>query len=84
MLVRVLGPLTMDRSDELALRDRMILAALVVRTGGRVANDELAEALWDIALQQEEKKTLARIDAGEKIADIVGSTALIEKALIPR
>jgi 4-hydroxy-4-methyl-2-oxoglutarate aldolase len=37
-----------------------------------------------IALQQEEKKTLARIDAGEKIADIVGSTGLIEKALAPR
>jgi hypothetical protein len=35
-------------------------------------------------LQQEEKKTLARIDAGEKIADIVGSTALIERALAPR
>ena len=37
-----------------------------------------------IALHQEEKKTLARIDAGEKIADIVGFTALIETALIPR
>ena len=37
-----------------------------------------------IALQAEEKTTLARIDAGEKIADIVGSTALIEKALAGR
>ena len=37
-----------------------------------------------IALQQEEKTTLARIDAGEKIADIVGSTVLIERALAPR
>ena len=37
-----------------------------------------------IALQAEEKTTLARIDAGEKIADIVGSTALIEKAITAR
>ena len=68
---------------------------VAVRPGDAVFADENGVLILDpadiewaatraIALQQEEKKTLARIDAGEKIADIVGSTALIEKALIPR
>ena len=37
-----------------------------------------------IGMQQEEKRTLARIDAGESYADIIGSTAVIEKHLPPR
>ena len=68
---------------------------VAVRPGDAVFADENGVLILDpadiewaatraIALQQEEKKTLARIDAGEKIADIVGSTALIETALIPR
>jgi regulator of RNase E activity RraA len=68
---------------------------VAVRPGDAVFADENGVLILDpadiewaatraIALQQEEKETLARIDAGEKIADIVGSTALIEKALIPR
>ena len=68
---------------------------VAVRPGDAVFADENGVLILDpadiewaatraIALQQEEKKTLARIDAGEKIADIVGSTALIETALVPR
>jgi 4-hydroxy-4-methyl-2-oxoglutarate aldolase len=68
---------------------------VAVRPGDGVFADENGVLILDpadiewaaqraIALQQEEKKTLARIDAGEKIADIVGSTALIETALSPR
>ena len=66
-----------------------------VRPGDAVFADENGVLILDpadiewaanraIALQQDEKTTLARIDAGEKIADIVGSTALIEKALAQR
>ena len=66
---------------------------VAVRPGDAVFADENGVLILDpadiewaatraIALQQEEKKTLARIDAGEKIADIVGSTALIETALV--
>ena len=68
---------------------------VAVRPGDAVFADENGVLILDpadiewaatraIALQQEEKKTLARIDAGEKIADIVGSTALIETALASR
>jgi hypothetical protein len=32
-------------------------------------------------MQNEEKKTLARLDAGEKYPDIIGSTALIKERL---
>jgi len=68
---------------------------VAVRPGDAVFADENgvlvldpADIAWAaqraIGLQQEEKKTLARIDAGEKIADIVGSGALIQKALAER
>lgn len=68
---------------------------VAVRPGDAVFADENGVLILDpadieraakraIALQAEEKTTLARIDAGEKIADIVGSTALIEKALAER
>ena len=68
---------------------------VAVRPGDAVFADENGVLILDpadiewaanraIALQQDEKTTLAQIDAGEKIADIVGSTALIEKALALR
>jgi 4-hydroxy-4-methyl-2-oxoglutarate aldolase len=68
---------------------------VAVRPGDAVFADENGVLILDpadikwaanraIALQQDEKTTLARIDAGEKIADIVGSTVLIEKALAQR
>jgi regulator of RNase E activity RraA len=64
---------------------------VAVRPGDAVFADENgvlvldpADIAWAakraIGLQLEEKTTLARIDAGERIADIVGSTALIQKA----
>ncbi|MNW14587.1 hypothetical protein D3C71_2128530 [compost metagenome] len=34
-----------------------------------------------LQMMQDEKKTLARIDAGEKYPDIMGSTQVIEKAI---
>jgi 4-hydroxy-4-methyl-2-oxoglutarate aldolase len=37
-----------------------------------------------IGMQSEEKKTLARIDAGEKYPDIIGSTAIIQNHLSSR
>ena len=65
---------------------------VAVRPGDAVFADENgvlildpADIAWSatraIGMQQEEKKTLARIDAGESYADILGSSALIEKAL---
>jgi hypothetical protein len=35
-------------------------------------------------MQQEEKRILARIDAGESYADIIGSSAVIEQHLSSR
>ena len=43
-----------------------------------------ASANRAIGLQNDEKKTLTRIDAGEKYPDIIGSTAIIEKQLAQR
>jgi 4-hydroxy-4-methyl-2-oxoglutarate aldolase len=40
-----------------------------------------AAATRAIGMQNAEKKTLARLDAGEKYPDIIGSTAIIEKHL---
>lgn len=40
-----------------------------------------AAATRAIGMQMEEKRTLARIDAGEKYADILGSSAIIQKSL---
>jgi len=68
---------------------------VTVRAGDAVFADENGVLILDpsdigwaarraIALQEEEKTTLARIDAGEKIADIVGSTAIIRKSLAER
>src|ERR1700722_1563169 len=40
-----------------------------------------AAAKRAIGMQNDEKKTLARLDAGEKYPDIIGSTAVIQKHL---
>jgi regulator of RNase E activity RraA len=40
-----------------------------------------AAATRAIGMQNDEKKTLARLDAGEKYPDIIGSTAIIQKQL---
>jgi 4-hydroxy-4-methyl-2-oxoglutarate aldolase len=40
-----------------------------------------AAATRAIGMQNDEKKTLARLDAGEKYPDIIGSTAIIQKHL---
>ncbi len=37
-----------------------------------------------IGMQNDEKRTLARLDAGEKYPDILGSTAIIEKNVLSR
>ena len=47
MGVNVLGPLSVDGDGErLAPRDRVVLAALVMRPGETVSADRLADALW--------------------------------------
>jgi len=43
-----------------------------------------AAATRAIGMQNDEKRTLARLDAGEKYPDIIGSTAIIEKNVLPR
>jgi DNA-binding SARP family transcriptional activator/WD40 repeat protein len=44
--IAVLGPLTVDDSEALGRRDRIILEALVARAGRPVSSDQLADALW--------------------------------------
>jgi 4-hydroxy-4-methyl-2-oxoglutarate aldolase len=45
-----------------------------------LAPDQIeAAAKRAIGMQNDEKKTLARLDAGEKYPDIIGSTAIIQK-----
>ena len=68
---------------------------VAVRPGDAVFADENGVLVLDpaaieaaarraIGMQEEEKRTLARIDAGEAYADIIGSTAVIEGALSGR
>ncbi|MBW8269218.1 RraA family protein [Caldovatus aquaticus] len=63
---------------------------VAVRPGDAVFADENGVLVLDpadiewaarraIAMQEEEKRTLARLDAGERYAEIVGSAALIER-----
>ncbi len=67
---------------------------VAVRPGDAVFADENGVLVLDpvdiewaarraIGMQQEEKKTLERIDAGESYADILGATALIQKHMDP-
>ena len=44
--IAVLGPLTVDDSGTLGRRDRIILEALVARSGRPVSPDQLADAVW--------------------------------------
>ena len=46
MGITVLGPLTVDGSDRLGPRDRVVLQALATRPGQPVSADELIDALW--------------------------------------
>ena len=46
MGIAVLGPLTVDDSGTLGRRDRIILEALVARSGRPVSPDQLADAVW--------------------------------------
>ena len=46
MAIGVLGPVVVDDGTPLSPRDRVVLAALVVRRGEVVAADQLADALW--------------------------------------
>jgi regulator of RNase E activity RraA len=68
---------------------------IAVRPGDAVFADENGVLVLDpadiewaakraIGMQQEEKRTLARIDAGESYADIIGSSAMIEQRLSGR
>ena len=48
MDIRVLGPVTVGGDTEgLGRRDRVVLAALVVRRGEVVSAETLADALWE-------------------------------------
>ena len=46
MGIRVLGPLAVDGSEELARRDRVVLASLATSPGHPVSADQLSDALW--------------------------------------
>lgn len=89
---RGLSTITQKKLDSAEDLRAGVLRRVAVRPGDAVFADENGVLILDpadiawaakraIVLQQEEKKTLARIDAGEKIAAIVGSAALIQRAL---
>lgn len=46
MRIRLLGPVMVAGQDELQLRDRMVLGALVVRRGTHTSVEEISDALW--------------------------------------
>ena len=46
MDIAVLGPLTVDGSKSLSPRDRVVLSALVVRSGSTISTEQLAGVLW--------------------------------------
>ena len=46
MAISVLGPLTVDGSERLGPRDRVVLEALATRQGQPVGAEELMDALW--------------------------------------
>ena len=46
MDIAVLGPLTVDGNGSLSPRDRVVLSALVVRSGSTISSEQLADALW--------------------------------------
>lgn len=46
MAVSLLGPLLVDGASQLSRRDRVVLSALVVRSGDVLSAEQLADALW--------------------------------------
>ncbi|MFB7891407.1 BTAD domain-containing putative transcriptional regulator [Microbacterium sp. NPDC056044] len=77
MAIRVLGPLDTGTERRLSPRERVMLAALIVRTGRAVAPGELAEACWGTdaprTWPQQVKTSVARIRAG------LGSSAVVTR-----
>ena len=75
MAVRVLGPLDTGNEHVLSPRERVVLAALIVRAGRTIAPGELAEACWGDdpprTWTQQVKTSVARIRAGLGRAAVV-------------
>ncbi|MGU3646755.1 BTAD domain-containing putative transcriptional regulator [Microbacterium sp. C23T] len=75
MAIRVLGPLDTGTEQTLSPRERVVLAALIVRAGRTVAPGDLAEACWGEdpprTWSQQVKTCVARIRAGLGSATIV-------------
>ncbi len=46
MRIRVLGPMVVAARDDVPLRERAVLGVLVVRAGGQVSLDDIADAIW--------------------------------------
>ena len=67
MAIRVLGPLETGNGNALSPRERVVLAALIVRAGRGLAPGELAEAYWGDepprTWPQQVKTSVARIRA---------------------
>ena len=77
MAIRVLGPLDTGTEHTLSPRERVVLAALIVRAGRTVAPGDLAEACWGEdpprTWPQQVKTCVARIRAG------LGSAAVVTR-----
>ncbi|MFB7891406.1 BTAD domain-containing putative transcriptional regulator [Microbacterium sp. NPDC056044] len=77
MAIRVLGPLDTGTEQTLSPRERVVLAALIVRAGRTVAPGDLAEACWGEdpprTWPQQVKTCVARIRAG------LGSAAVVTR-----
>ena len=77
MAIRVLGPLDTGTEQTLSPRERVVLAALIVRAGRTVAPGDLAEACWGEdpprTWSQQVKTCVARIRAG------LGSAAIVTR-----
>ncbi len=77
MAIRVLGPLETGNGHVLRPRERVVLAALIVRAGRAVAPGELADACWGQdpprTWPQQVQTTVARIRAG------LGSSAILTR-----
>ncbi|MDR7189622.1 DNA-binding SARP family transcriptional activator/energy-coupling factor transporter ATP-binding protein EcfA2 [Microbacterium sp. BE35] len=77
MAIRVLGPLDTGTEQTLSPRERVVLAALIVRAGRTVAPGDLAQACWGEdpprTWPQQVKTCVARIRAG------LGSAAIVTR-----
>ncbi|HKP08038.1 MAG TPA: BTAD domain-containing putative transcriptional regulator [Microbacterium sp.] len=87
MAVRVLGPLDPGSEHALSPRERVMLAALIVRAGRSVAPGELAEACWGDdpprTWPAQVKTSVARIRAGLGTAAVVTRGSEYELGLDP-